>query len=313
MSSLINTIDETISFNEETIRVVGTYEQPLFVASDICKVLGIANVTDTLKSLPEKWKQLGDLEISEVTFSGKNGLRKTQTYNCITEAGLYRIIMRSNKPIAKKFQEVVCEEILPSLRKKGEYKIQSIIDKNKALEEEKLRLEEEKQKILEDKEHEIKFKEYQLIKINEKNKKLESKLEKKRRARYEQTHSVYIISNPSIKGVCEKTGKKKFSEYKELSITGQYLYEIPTLLPHKKLEKFTNEITIAKCPSYLQTRFKLIEKPVGDFVGFQLEGDGRFLLSDFSTSHNTPEGMVFKVNLWFKFFKNSFSDIEKYC
>jgi prophage antirepressor-like protein len=209
MSSLINTIDETISFNEETIRVVGTYEQPLFVASDICKVLGIANVTDTLKSLPEKWKQLGDLEISEVTFSGKNGLRKTQTYNCITEAGLYRIIMRSNKPIAKKFQEVVCEEILPSLRKKGEYKIQSIIDKNKALEEEKLRLEEEKQKILEDKEHEIKFKEYQLIKINEKNKKLESKLEKKRRARYEQTHSVYIISNPSIKGVCEKTGKKK--------------------------------------------------------------------------------------------------------
>jgi hypothetical protein len=99
----------------------------------------------------------------------------------------------------------------------------------------------------------------------------------------------------------EKTGKKKFGEYKELSITGQYLYEIPILLPHKKLEKFTNIITIAKCPSYLQTRFKLIEKPIGDFVGFQLEGDGRFLLSDFSTSHNTPEGMVFKVNLWFKF------------
>ena len=99
----------------------------------------------------------------------------------------------------------------------------------------------------------------------------------------------------------EKTGLKKFSEYKELSITGQYLYEIPTLLPHKKLEKFTNIITIAKCPSYLQTRFKLTEKPIGDFVGFQLEGDGRFLLSDFSTSHNTPEGMVFKVNLWFKF------------
>ena len=44
--------------------------------------------------------------------------------------------MRSNKPIAQKFQEVVCEEILPTLRKKGEYKIQSIIDRNKELEEE---------------------------------------------------------------------------------------------------------------------------------------------------------------------------------
>jgi hypothetical protein len=99
----------------------------------------------------------------------------------------------------------------------------------------------------------------------------------------------------------KKTGLKKFSEYKELSITGQYLYEIPTLLQHKKLEKFTNENTIERCASYLQSQFKLTEKPLGDFVGFQLEGDGRFLLSDFSTSHNTPEGMVFKVNLWFKF------------
>lgn len=89
----------------------------------------------------------------------------------------------------------------------------------------------------------------------------------------------------------EKTGIKKFSEYKELNITGQYLYEIPTLLPRKKLEKFTNKISIEKCPSYLQTRFKLIEKPISDFVGFQLEGDGRFLLSDFSISHNTPEGL----------------------
>ena len=53
--------------------------------------------------------------------------------NCITEAGLYKIIMRSNKPIAEKFQEVVCEEILPTLRKKGEYKIQSILDRNKEL------------------------------------------------------------------------------------------------------------------------------------------------------------------------------------
>ena len=61
----------------------------------------------------------------------------------INECGLYKIIMRSNKPNAEKFQEVVCGEILPTLRKKGEYKIQSIIDKNKELEEEKLKIEEE--------------------------------------------------------------------------------------------------------------------------------------------------------------------------
>jgi hypothetical protein len=71
--------------------------------------------------------------------------------NIISEPAVYKLIMRSNKPIAQKFQEVVCEDILPSLRKKGEYKIQSIIDKNKELEQEKLRIEEEKLKIEEEK------------------------------------------------------------------------------------------------------------------------------------------------------------------
>ena len=142
MTTLINIIDETINFYQYSIRIVGTYDRPLFVASDVCKVLGLSNVTDTLKSLPDKWKEICeicDLENSEVTSKA----RKTQKMNCITEAGLYRIIMRSNKDIVQKFQEAVCEEILPSLRKKGEYKIQTIIDKNKELEEEKARIENE--------------------------------------------------------------------------------------------------------------------------------------------------------------------------
>ena len=119
MSSLINTIDQTINFNDQTIRIVGTYDSPMFVASDVCKILGLANVTDTLRSLPDKWKQICDLGFSEVTSTA----RKTQGMNCITEAGLYKIIMRSNKPIAQKFQEIVCEEILPSIRKTGEFKL----------------------------------------------------------------------------------------------------------------------------------------------------------------------------------------------
>ena len=151
MTSLVNSIDETINFNKDTIRIVGTFENPLFVAKDICKILELSNVTETLRSLPEKWKQICDLSISEVTYSDESRARKTQKMNCITEGGLYKLIMRSNKPIAQRFQEVVCDDILPTLRKKGEYKIQSIIDKNKELEEEKLRLENEKIKIEEDK------------------------------------------------------------------------------------------------------------------------------------------------------------------
>jgi len=143
MTTLINSIDKTICFNDETIRVVGTYDKPLFVASDICKVLGISNVTDTLKSLPDKWRQLCDLDNSETTSSEKKA-RKTQTMNCITESGVYRIIMRSNKPIAQKFQEVVCEEILPSIRKTGEFKLQKMLEEK---EQEKQILENENRRI----------------------------------------------------------------------------------------------------------------------------------------------------------------------
>ena len=129
MTSLINTIDQTINFNDQTIRIVGTYDSPMFVASDICKILGLTNVTETLRSLPDKWKKICDLSLSEVTSTA----RKQQEMNCISEAGLYKIIMRSNKPIAQKFQEVVCEEILPSIRKTGEFKLQKMLDEEKMI------------------------------------------------------------------------------------------------------------------------------------------------------------------------------------
>jgi prophage antirepressor-like protein len=53
--------------------------------------------------------------------------------------------MRCRKPIAKPFQKWVCSEVLPSLRKKGEYRMNEEYHlKLKELEEEKLKLEEEK-------------------------------------------------------------------------------------------------------------------------------------------------------------------------
>jgi DNA-directed RNA polymerase beta subunit len=85
-------------------------------------------------------------------------------------------------------------------------------------------------------------------------------------------------------------GEKRQRPYKELSITGECLYEIPTVLPRKKLNKFTNDTTIKRCSSFLQSSFQLIKKEIQPFVGWQLEGIGRFLLSDMSITHNTPEG-----------------------
>jgi len=143
---LINEIDETFVFNEKEIRVLGSYNEPLFVAKDICTILGLSNVTEAVKSIPQKWKKIENL----TSVSLKSDiLYQEQGRNMIilSEPAVYKLIMRSNKPVAQKFQEVVCEDILPTLRKKGEYKIQSIIDRNKELEEEKLKIEEENKRL----------------------------------------------------------------------------------------------------------------------------------------------------------------------
>ena len=64
-----------------------------------------------------------------------------------------------------------------------------------------------------------------------------------------------------------------------ISITGQFLREAC----------FAGE--------ELQSPIKVIKKDFGSFVGWQLEGNGRFLLSDFTTVHNTPEGQSIGIVL----------------
>lgn len=93
-------------------------------------------------------------------------------------------------------------------------------------------------------------------------------------------------------GVCTYSvnGEKRHRPYKELSITGAKLYEIPTVLARKKLNKFDNPTFEKRCYSFMQSAFKLVKKDVQPFVGWQVEGSGRFLLGDMSVTHNTPEG-----------------------
>jgi len=132
---LIKSIDETFKFDDKVVRVLGTYDNPYFIAKDICNILGLKNITEMLRNIPEKWRSS---EI--VNTSGGN-----QNMILLTEPAVYKLIMRSNKPIAQKFQDVVCEEILPSIRKKGEYKLQEIIQQK---EEENRLLEDEKKKLI---------------------------------------------------------------------------------------------------------------------------------------------------------------------
>jgi len=112
---LIKEIDQSINFNDENnIRIVETDKEPWFVVKDVCKILGLKNNRDAVSLLPDNWVNLK-------LFTTSRGNQNTKIVN---EAGLYKIMMRSSKPVAQKFQEFICENILTSLRKNREYKIQ---------------------------------------------------------------------------------------------------------------------------------------------------------------------------------------------
>jgi DNA-directed RNA polymerase beta subunit len=89
----------------------------------------------------------------------------------------------------------------------------------------------------------------------------------------------------------EKSGDKKFSTYKELTITGHKIYEIPTLLPRKKLVPIENKTQLLRSKSFMSSKFNLLEVGIGPYVGWQLHDKrGRFCLIDGLAVHNTPEG-----------------------
>jgi DNA-directed RNA polymerase beta subunit len=89
----------------------------------------------------------------------------------------------------------------------------------------------------------------------------------------------------------EKSGEKKFSTYKELSITGYKIHEIPTLLSRKKLESIVDETKLLRSKSFMCSKFELLQVGIGPYVGWQLHDKrGRFCLTDGLVVHNTPEG-----------------------
>lgn len=87
---------------------------PWFVARDVMEVLGFSGVTDMLRPLAKS--ERGNTPHPVRGVDGKNRYHTT-----ISESGLYKLVMRSDKPQAKDFQNWVTQTVLPSIRKDGGY------------------------------------------------------------------------------------------------------------------------------------------------------------------------------------------------
>lgn len=100
------------------VRVSVVNGEPMFCLSDICKILNLQPGA-TKNRLDEKGVSL----INTPTNGGM------QNIVYVNEKNLYKAIMRSDKPEAEAFQDWVCGDVLPSIRKHGAYMTPETIEK----------------------------------------------------------------------------------------------------------------------------------------------------------------------------------------
>lgn len=90
------------------IRTITKDNEPMFCLADVCKALELTNSRSVADRLEDDERCKLDLP------------RQGETW-FVTESGLYAVILRSDKPNAKKFRKWVTGEVLPSIRKNGGY------------------------------------------------------------------------------------------------------------------------------------------------------------------------------------------------
>jgi hypothetical protein len=106
-------------YEDHAVRTALVNGEPMFVARDVCDVLGIQEPANVLRDFPKSEK----------------GMYKTHTLGgrqyliTVNEPGLYRLIFQSRKPEAERFKTWLFTEVLPQIRKTGGYgSIQEGID-----------------------------------------------------------------------------------------------------------------------------------------------------------------------------------------
>ncbi|QQF90693.1 KilA-N domain-containing protein [Histophilus somni] len=106
------------NFNSSQVRVIVDPNQELwFCGADVCRILGYVNESLTLQ------KHCKENGVSKRYLTDK--MQRQQEAIFINEPNLYRLIIKSRKPEAEKFEAWVFEEVLPQIRKTGKYALQN--------------------------------------------------------------------------------------------------------------------------------------------------------------------------------------------
>lgn len=116
-------------FNYKNLGQVRTrldeHGNPWFCLSDVCDILGIGTVNNVKNRLDppyvdsiNTWVQTG------FNADGTPAMRQTEMI-FINESNLYRAVLGSRKAEAKLFSDWICNEVIPSIRRTGQYNLEN--------------------------------------------------------------------------------------------------------------------------------------------------------------------------------------------
>lgn len=120
---------QIFNYGEIPVRTFLMNGEPWWVLADVCRVLNLTTPAKVAERLDEDEKGM-----SLIHTPGGN-----QNMTIISESGLYKVILRSDKPEAKAFSRWVTHEVLPAIRKTGCYGV-TVTEKEPFTNEQRIRV-----------------------------------------------------------------------------------------------------------------------------------------------------------------------------
>jgi prophage antirepressor-like protein len=113
------------NFQSNSVRTyLDDNSEPWFCAKDVCDILGYANDTDAIKKhCKTPWVAKRYLGVETGLKADGHYATQQVAITFINESNLYRLIIKSRKPEAERFEAWIMEEVLPRIRKTGNYQL----------------------------------------------------------------------------------------------------------------------------------------------------------------------------------------------
>lgn len=109
---------QLFNFENHEVRSLLINSEPWFVGKDVAEVLGYAKPLDAISRHVDN--------DDSVKHGLTDSLGRNQETIIINESGLYSLVLSSKLPSAKKFKRWVTSEVLPALRKTGQYQVKEL-------------------------------------------------------------------------------------------------------------------------------------------------------------------------------------------